>query len=255
MHAFGAPYSIMLLEVNATGMYDTAAEEMGKLFVSTELGGGGTARASTVAVAKRGIDNILRHAGVVAGEPQIGETVSLDMPDDRCFVSSETPGLLEPCVDLGADVRAGEVIARVYDPNRTGSPPFEYRSPPGRAPDGPSFPGADRHGRCRGGGRCPRLRDALFTRIQVTSVCNTVSVRRSPVKQNGRINKNSVRDSRTSVTFVASHERVGMNFLAGTIGSMAATTNAVLDALRSEGVRHVDMPLTAERVWRAIATR
>jgi carbon-monoxide dehydrogenase large subunit len=28
--------------------------------------------------------------------------------------------------------------------------------------------------------------------------------------------------------------------------------NAVVDALSHLGVRHVDMPLTAERVWRAI---
>ncbi|WP_420568236.1 xanthine dehydrogenase family protein molybdopterin-binding subunit [Thalassovita sp.] len=36
---------------------------------------------------------------------------------------------------------------------------------------------------------------------------------------------------------------------AGTVGSMAATTNAVLDALWDRGVRHVDMPLTPLRVW------
>jgi carbon-monoxide dehydrogenase large subunit len=38
----------------------------------------------------------------------------------------------------------------------------------------------------------------------------------------------------------------------GTIGSTPAVQNAVADALRELGVRHVDMPLTAERVWRAI---
>jgi carbon-monoxide dehydrogenase large subunit len=35
----------------------------------------------------------------------------------------------------------------------------------------------------------------------------------------------------------------------GTVGAMAATTNAVLDALWDRGVRHVDMPLTPHRVW------
>jgi carbon-monoxide dehydrogenase large subunit len=38
----------------------------------------------------------------------------------------------------------------------------------------------------------------------------------------------------------------------GTIGATPAVQNAVVDALRGLGVRHVDMPLTAERVWRAI---
>jgi carbon-monoxide dehydrogenase large subunit len=38
----------------------------------------------------------------------------------------------------------------------------------------------------------------------------------------------------------------------GTIGSTPAINNAVVDALAHLGVRHIDMPLTAERVWRAI---
>jgi len=39
----------------------------------------------------------------------------------------------------------------------------------------------------------------------------------------------------------------------GTIGSTPAVQNAVCDALAPLGVRHVDMPCTPERVWRAIA--
>jgi carbon-monoxide dehydrogenase large subunit len=38
----------------------------------------------------------------------------------------------------------------------------------------------------------------------------------------------------------------------GTIGSTPAVQNAVIDALSHLGVRHIDMPCTAERVWRAI---
>jgi carbon-monoxide dehydrogenase large subunit len=38
----------------------------------------------------------------------------------------------------------------------------------------------------------------------------------------------------------------------GTIGSTPAVQNAVVDALSHLGVRHVDMPCTPERVWRAM---
>ena len=38
----------------------------------------------------------------------------------------------------------------------------------------------------------------------------------------------------------------------GTIGSTPAVQSAVVDALAHLGVRHVDMPATPERVWRAI---
>jgi carbon-monoxide dehydrogenase large subunit len=38
----------------------------------------------------------------------------------------------------------------------------------------------------------------------------------------------------------------------GTVGSTPAVQSAVIDALGHLGVRHVDMPLTPERVWRAV---
>lgn len=40
---------------------------------------------------------------------------------------------------------------------------------------------------------------------------------------------------------------------AGAIPAPAAAVNAVLDALKERGVTHLDMPLTPERVWRALA--
>ncbi|GAB3308852.1 molybdopterin-dependent oxidoreductase [Epidermidibacterium keratini] len=41
---------------------------------------------------------------------------------------------------------------------------------------------------------------------------------------------------------------------AGTIGATPAVQNAVIDAIAHLGVRHIDMPLTPERVWRAISS-
>lgn len=40
---------------------------------------------------------------------------------------------------------------------------------------------------------------------------------------------------------------------AGTIGATPAIANAVMDALYPLGIRHLDLPLTREKVWRAIA--
>jgi aerobic carbon-monoxide dehydrogenase large subunit len=39
---------------------------------------------------------------------------------------------------------------------------------------------------------------------------------------------------------------------AGAIGAPAALANAIVDALKPLGVRHIDMPVTPERLWRAI---
>jgi len=42
---------------------------------------------------------------------------------------------------------------------------------------------------------------------------------------------------------------------AGTVGALAAATNAIVDALAPLGIDHIDMPATAERIWRAIDGR
>jgi carbon-monoxide dehydrogenase large subunit len=39
---------------------------------------------------------------------------------------------------------------------------------------------------------------------------------------------------------------------AGAIGSPPALVNAVVDALSELGIAHLDMPLTPERLWRAM---
>jgi carbon-monoxide dehydrogenase large subunit len=39
---------------------------------------------------------------------------------------------------------------------------------------------------------------------------------------------------------------------AGTVGSLAATINAVCDALAPLGITHIEMPATPARIWQAI---
>ncbi len=39
---------------------------------------------------------------------------------------------------------------------------------------------------------------------------------------------------------------------AGTVGALPAVANALIDALSEFGVRHIDMPATAEVIWRAM---
>ncbi|MGE5339398.1 MAG: N(2)-acetyl-L-2,4-diaminobutanoate deacetylase DoeB [Gemmatimonadota bacterium] len=128
MRAFGAPYSMLMLELDSVGLFDTAAESAGKVFVTTELGGGGTATAASIAIAERGVRRLLVHAGVCDGKLEPAESVVLDMRDGDCFVTCLHDGLLEMCKNLGERVEAGEVLARVHDATRTGVPPIEYRA-------------------------------------------------------------------------------------------------------------------------------
>jgi N-alpha-acetyl-L-2,4-diaminobutyrate deacetylase len=148
VEAFSAPHSVKMLEIDAVGMFDTAAEEMGKLFITTELGGGGTSRAETVRIARRGVLNVLRHAGVVAGAVEKTRTQWLDMPSGDCFSFAEDDGMIETLVDLGEPVEAGATIARIHAVGRTGVAPLDIRAKLSGVLVARHFPGLVKSGDC-----------------------------------------------------------------------------------------------------------
>lgn len=147
VRAFGAPWSMRMTEIDAVGMYDTAAEEMGKVFVTTELGGGGTSRAETVRIARRGAANLLKHAGILRGDAESAETRWLDMPDG-CFSFAEEDGMIETLVDLGEPVEAGNVVARIWPLGRTGATPRDVRAGISGLLAARHFPGIVQAGDC-----------------------------------------------------------------------------------------------------------
>lgn len=118
IQAFGAPVALILRELDNQGMLDTAVEEMGKIFISTELGGNGTASAQSVGIADRGLRNVLIHFGLLKdtapdlpGQP----TRLMGTPDANSFVIAGHGGMLEMCADLGDEVEVGQVLGRIYD--------------------------------------------------------------------------------------------------------------------------------------------
>lgn len=148
VEAFSAPFSMKMLEIDAVGMFDTAAEDMGKVFVTTELGGGGTSRAETVRIARRGVVNLLRHAGIVSGAVDLGPTRWLDMPSGDCFSFAEDDGMIEPMVDLGETVEGGQVIARIHGIARIGAAPQDIEAKMSGILAARHFPGLLKAGDC-----------------------------------------------------------------------------------------------------------
>lgn len=147
VEAFSAPWSMKMVEIDAVGMYDTAAEEMGKVFVTTELGGGGTSRAETVRIARRGVNNLLRHAGILAGKIDRQRTRWMDMPDG-CFSFAESDGMIETMMDLGEPAEAGQILARIHATGRTGIAPQEIRAKISGLLVARHFPGLVQAGDC-----------------------------------------------------------------------------------------------------------
>ncbi len=146
--AFGAPYSMRMLEIDAVGMYDTAAESLGRVFVTTELGGGGTSTPATVGIARRGLNNFLKHCGILAGAVEAAETVWLDMPSGDCFLFSQDDGVIESLVALGDPVKHGQPLVRIYALGRTGVAPVELAARMDGMLVARHFPGLVKTGDC-----------------------------------------------------------------------------------------------------------
>ena len=127
--SFGAPISLVLRELDSRGMLDTVVEEFGKIFISTELGGGGFVSPRTLNIAENGIRNILRHFAIL---PKIDETVPetrfMETPEIGGYLMSPNAGLYEPLVELGEQVNKGQLIGRLHSFTEIDSPAMEITS-------------------------------------------------------------------------------------------------------------------------------
>ncbi|QBX34386.1 N-alpha-acetyl diaminobutyric acid deacetylase DoeB [Paracoccus liaowanqingii] len=149
MRAFAAPWSMMMREIDAVGMFDTEVEAQGKVFVTTELGGGGTATAASARIAIRGARNLLRHAGILSGEVEGAEdSRMLDMPGDDCFHFAPSDGLMHPLADLGERVSEGQALAQIWPADRTGVAPVTVTANRAGLVAARHFPGLVQSGDC-----------------------------------------------------------------------------------------------------------
>ncbi|NBB84566.1 MAG: N-alpha-acetyl diaminobutyric acid deacetylase DoeB [Alphaproteobacteria bacterium] len=130
--AFGAPAGLVLRELDSQGMLDTAAEEMGRIFVTTELGGSGTLTRETVEIAETGVRNLLAHFGLL-DEPVVppeargrAPTRMMHTPDETSFVLAEDSGIFEVLVDLGEPVAAGQPIGQIHFFEQPDRSPLTY---------------------------------------------------------------------------------------------------------------------------------
>ena len=120
--AFGAPICLEIVELDPDGMLDTAVGNLGKVFVGTELGGGGTSTPTTISIAETGIKNILAHFNIINEKIKTREEMGLQpskqmqMPDPKCFVFSEDRGIYEALIDLDTQVKIGDTLGQVHFP-------------------------------------------------------------------------------------------------------------------------------------------
>jgi N2-acetyl-L-2,4-diaminobutanoate deacetylase len=120
MKAFRAPVGLIIEELDTEGMLDTAVEELGKVFVGAELGGGAVLTPESVGVAETGIRNVLKHFGMMRGKPETPEwrgrreSRLMETPDGSCFTMATADGLYEPFVELRDEVKKGQALGQIH---------------------------------------------------------------------------------------------------------------------------------------------
>ena len=127
--SFGAPVSLILRELDSKGMLDTEVENSGKIFISTELGGGGFVSPRTLKIAENGIRNLLRHYGILPPDKEaVPETRFMQTPDFGGYLMAPQEGLYETLIELGDTVKQGQVIGRIHSLTDIESPALEVHA-------------------------------------------------------------------------------------------------------------------------------
>jgi predicted deacylase len=118
--AFGAPFNVVFWGVDESATFTSAVERRGILSLGTELGGWGRVSIEGVRIASRGLRNILKHFGLIEGQPDTGQrdgrrgTRHMMVRDPSAYVFSPAPSLFEPCHLAGASVGAGDIAGHLH---------------------------------------------------------------------------------------------------------------------------------------------
>lgn len=135
MKAWNSDFHMLYINVAGTGLLPDTAADMGKLVVTTELGGGGYIPPSTNEFAIAGLRNSLRQVGVLKGDPVTRADLGLPPAkilsslDPSNYVFAPASGLTELMVASGDKVNAGEVVARIHSIEEPWSPAIEIVAP------------------------------------------------------------------------------------------------------------------------------
>jgi predicted deacylase len=134
LQAFDAPLSMVWTHSPESRLAGAAAGRHGLVSLGGEFGGGGHVDRSSLAMLERGVRNFLQFTGVMAdaeplAPPRGTRLVEVNSRDH--YVYATDGGLLEPLVDLGADVKAGELAGQIHfvdNPARAPVPCFFRRA-------------------------------------------------------------------------------------------------------------------------------
>lgn len=149
--AFGAPTVVMVDNLGETRTSTSSANHQGLVVIGSEMAGGGLVSQEALAICRRGIRNVLRHAGVLAGAPDIPASANarvLKVPGSDAYLLADDDGVFEPISELGSVVRKGDVAGRIHFLRSPAREPVVLRHPIDGVVFAKRQPGRVRPGNC-----------------------------------------------------------------------------------------------------------
>jgi predicted deacylase len=131
--AFGAPYNVVFWGVDEGATLTSAVERRGILSLGTELGGWGRVNVEGVRIADRGLQNTMRHFGLVEGKPETRQkdgaaaTRHMMVRDQAGYSFAPANGLFEPRNVVGEACRAGALAGLLHFVEDVDRAPLEVR--------------------------------------------------------------------------------------------------------------------------------
>jgi uncharacterized protein len=118
LRAFDAPLSLVWAYNPEGRLAGAAAARRGLVSLGGEFGGGGDVNRASLAMLEKGVRNFLHFSGVMArpqepAEPLRG-TRLMEVSSREHYVYAREAGLLEPLVDLGAEVSEGDLAGMIH---------------------------------------------------------------------------------------------------------------------------------------------
>ena len=126
LQAFDAPLSMVWAYNPENRLAGAAAARRGLVSLGGEFGGGGDVNRDSLAMLDRGVRNFLQFSGVMADAdplPPPRGTRLVEVNSRDHYVYATESGLLEPLVDLGAEVRQGDLAGQIHFVDNPARPP------------------------------------------------------------------------------------------------------------------------------------
>ena len=149
--AFGAPTVVMVDNLGETRTSTAAANQQGLIVIGSEMAGGGLVGQDALAICRRGIRNVLKHAGVLKGAPDMPAEANarvLKVPGSAGYILSDDDGVFEPISELGIEVKAGDIAGRIHFLRSPAREPVILRHPINGIVFAKRQPGRVRPGNC-----------------------------------------------------------------------------------------------------------